>query len=79
MLDSALDVVILDMNMPGLGGAGTLAGLRALQPSLPVIIATGRVDQSVLDLVAANFHVTLLPKPFNLGELQQHLAAVGRT
>ena len=38
------DFVILDMNMPGLGGGGTLPRLRALAPDLPVLIATGRVE-----------------------------------
>ena len=67
------DVVILDMNMPGLGGAGTLARLRALRPLLPVLLATGRVDQAALDLVKAHPHVTLMSKPFSMQELQAHL------
>jgi len=35
-------VVILDMNMPGLGGIGTLPRLRALLPTVPVLLSTGR-------------------------------------
>ena len=31
------DAVLLDMNMPGLGGAGTLPHLRALCPEVPII------------------------------------------
>lgn len=79
MLEPPPDVVILDMNMPGLGGAGTLLRLRTLHPSLPVILATGRVDQSVLDLVAAYSHVTLLPKPFDFGALRQAIGQAHRT
>jgi PAS domain S-box-containing protein len=67
------DVVILDMNMPGLGGTGTLPRLRALRPEVPVLLATGRVDQAALDLVRLHPKVTLLPKPFTMGELKQHL------
>ena len=67
------DVVILDMNMPGLGGAGTLPRLRSLRPGLPVILATGRVDQRTLDLVDANGEVTLLAKPFDMAALREHL------
>jgi CheY-like chemotaxis protein len=78
MLEPPPDVVILDMNMPGLGGAGTLLRLRTLHPSLPVILATGRVDQSVLDLVAAYSHVTLLPKPFDFGALRQAIGQAHR-
>jgi CheY-like chemotaxis protein len=72
------DLVILDMNMPGLGGAGTLPRLRALRPSVPVLLATGRADQRAQDLVAAHPHVTLLSKPFSMEDLQQHLAPPGR-
>lgn len=64
------DLVILDMNMPGLGGAGTLPRLRALRPDLPVLLATGRADQSALDLVDAYGKASLLAKPFSMKELQ---------
>jgi CheY-like chemotaxis protein len=63
-------VVLLDMNMPGLGGAETLARLRLLHPDLPVLLSTGRVDQTALDLVGAHPNVTLLAKPFSMRELQ---------
>jgi CheY-like chemotaxis protein/anti-sigma regulatory factor (Ser/Thr protein kinase) len=70
------DVVILDMNMPGLGGRGTLPRLHALCPNLPVLLATGRVDQFALDQVSAHPGVTLLPKPFSKQDLQDRLAAI---
>jgi len=70
------DVVILDMNMPGLGGAGTLPLLQTLRPNLPVILATGRADQAVLDLIRAHPRVSLLPKPFSMAELQSHFDQV---
>jgi two-component system cell cycle sensor histidine kinase/response regulator CckA len=66
------DVVILDVNMPGLGGAATLPRLRRLCPDVPVLIATGRTDQAVLDLAKAHPDVTLLPKPFSIRELRRH-------
>ncbi len=73
------DVIILDMNMPGLGGAGTLPRLRGLDASVPVLLATGRADQATLDLVAAHPHVSLLSKPYGLAALRQHLEALSRT
>jgi PAS domain S-box-containing protein len=72
----AADLVILDMNMPGLGGAGTLPRLRARRPTLPVLLSTGRADQTALDLVQAHPHVTLLPKPFSMKDLQAYLDAL---
>ena len=73
-------LIILDLNMPGLGGAGTLPRLRALRPGLPILLSTGRVDQTALDLAAAHEGVLLLPKPFTMGELEVHLGrALGMT
>jgi len=80
------NLVILDMNMPGLGGIGTLPRLRALRPEVPVLLATGRVDQTALTLASAHpgvtlmpkpFGFTLMPKPFGLRELQKHLESLG--
>jgi len=71
------DLVILDMNMPGLGGIGTLPRLRVLRPGVPVLLATGRVDQTALTLASAHPGVTLLAKPFGLRELQKHLESIG--
>jgi CheY-like chemotaxis protein len=67
------DVVILDLAMPGLGGERTLPLLRALCPDVPVLVATGRADAAVWQLVAAHSFLILLPKPFALDELRQVL------
>ena len=72
------DGVILDLNMPGLGGAGTLPRLRALRPHLPVLLATGRVDQTALNLAKDDPLVSLLPKPFSVDELKKGLEKLQR-
>jgi len=58
------DVVLLDMNMPEMDGEETLAKLRERYQDLPVVLTTGRSDQSALDLVSSFPKVFLLPKPF---------------
>ena len=83
MLEAGLepDAVILDLNMPGLGGMGTLPRLRRLRPGLPVLLATGNADQTVIDLAATDGRVFLLNKPFDLPELKaglMHLALFHR-
>ena len=79
MLEAGLEseLVILDMNMPGLGGTGTLPRLRALRPKVPVFLSTGRTDQAALNLASAHPGVTLVSKPFGLRELQTHLESLG--
>ncbi len=71
------DLVILDMNMPGLGGFGTLPRLRGLRPAVPVLLSTGRADETALALADGYPGVTLLSKPFGLRELQKHLENIG--
>ncbi|NTW87165.1 MAG: PAS domain S-box protein [Holophagaceae bacterium] len=72
------DLVILDLNMPGLGGAGTLPLLRLLRTELPVVLATGRATQQAAELAAGTPAVSILAKPFSLEELKGHLAVTLR-
>ncbi len=80
MLEAGLepDLIILDLNMPGLGGTGSLPLLRSLRPKVPVLLATGRADQTAQSLVAAHPGVTLVPKPFGVKELQTILGGLGQ-
>ena len=70
------DVIILDMNMPGWGGARTLPRLRASLPEVPILLSTGRADQRALDVARAIPGVTILAKPFSFRELQATFAAI---
>jgi CheY-like chemotaxis protein len=67
-------LVILDMDMPGLGGAGTLPLIRSQRPDLPVVIATGRICTKVDGLLRDFPHIALLPKPFGFRELKDQLS-----
>ncbi len=71
------DLVILDMNIPGLGWIGTLPRLRVVCPAVPVLLAKGHINQTALNLVSVHPGVTLIYKPFGLRELQKHLESIG--
>lgn len=66
-------LVILDMDMPGMGGARTLPLLRELRPLLPVVIATGRLFEEAAQLAQGFPLVSLMPKPYGLQELRKRL------
>lgn len=70
------DVILLDMNMPGWGGARTLPKLREALAEVPILLCTGRADQQAIDLAHAHPKVTILAKPFSFRELQAAFAAV---
>lgn len=71
----AIDAVILDLTMPGLGGAPLLRRLREKKPGLPVLVISGYTEQESAagELLAAP-RVAFLPKPFRLEDLRAQLA-----
>jgi two-component system KDP operon response regulator KdpE len=75
---AAYDAVLLDMNMPGMGGMETCRRISEGYPSLPVIMLTVRNDEAdivaALDAGASDYVV----KPFQMGELTARIRAAIR-
>jgi two-component system, OmpR family, KDP operon response regulator KdpE len=72
------DAVLLDVNMPGIGGIETLRRIRSMAPRLPVIILTvrDREEEKVGALeMGADDYVT---KPFGVRELVARIRAAVR-
>ncbi len=71
-----VDLMLLDLHMPGNHGLAGLATLRALQPGLAIIIVSANEEPQVIrraiDLGAAGY----LPKSSGLSELQSALHSV---
>ena len=61
----AVDLVILDQNMPGLSGTETLDRIREHWPLLPVILGTGYLDAEAAARAAAHGGVQILHKPYS--------------
>jgi DNA-binding NtrC family response regulator len=61
--------VILDLEMPRLGGADTLRYIRAFDPTIAVVIITGAADPEVHRQAQSLGRVTVLPKPLELAVL----------
>jgi DNA-binding response OmpR family regulator len=74
-LEADVDLVVLDLMLPGRSGLEVLARLRDTKPALPVIVLTAldEVEQRVtgLDAGAADY----LVKPFSLSELAARIRA----
>ena len=80
----AYDAILLDLLMPGIGGLGVLAAIRAASPNsaTPVIIVSVVSDQSTVDRCAAAGASAYHLKPIRRAELiatvKSQLAARGR-
>jgi DNA-binding response OmpR family regulator len=72
------DLIVLDLNLPGLDGFGVLAQLRQAQSSARVLILTarGEVEHRVKGLKAGADDY--LAKPFSMDELVARIEALGR-
>ncbi len=77
-LGDELDLVLLDLGLPGTDGRSVLRALRASRPQLPVIVLTARdqVTDKVwgLDAGAADY----VTKPFSFEELLARIRAAVR-
>ena len=72
------DLVILDLMLPGLDGAGVLRAIRAQGKGTPVLVLTAVTDKaSVVKLLNAGAD-DYLAKPFDLGELLARAKALIR-
>ncbi len=74
-LAESIDLVVLDMMLPGRSGLEVLAELHQAKPALPVIVLTARgaVEDRVAGLDAGA--VDYLVKPFSLSELAARIRA----
>ena len=72
------DAVLLDVNMPGLGGIETLRRIRSFAPRLPILMLTVRDQEEekviALDLGADDY----VTKPFSTRELIARIRAAVR-
>jgi DNA-binding response OmpR family regulator len=70
-----VDLVVLDLMLPGRSGLEVLAGIHEEKPALPVIVLTarGEVEDRVSGLDAGA--VDYLVKPFSLSELAARIRA----
>lgn len=61
-LEGSADLVLLDLNMPGMGGIAGLQRLRARLPTIPVVVASGQDDAATIRAVLAAGAAGFIPK-----------------
>ncbi|MBI5848826.1 MAG: response regulator [Nitrospirae bacterium] len=70
------DVVLLDLNLPGISGIEILMTLRNVSPDVEVILLTGHMDlaRTIEGLRLDSFHYII--KPFDIQELIEKIDRV---
>jgi FixJ family two-component response regulator len=71
---SRVACVIADVRLPGMDGTELQRRIRQDQPKLPVVIITAHDDQEVRQQALRDGAVAFLVKPFDGGELLEHVA-----
>ena len=74
-LGHELDVIILDMVMPTMGGSETFRALRAIDPHARVILSSGYSLDGEAEQLLRDGALGFLQKPFLIGELTAMVAA----
>jgi PAS domain S-box-containing protein len=68
-----IDVMLLDLNMPGASGFDVLKIIRQVRPGLKVLVLTGHLTSDALEKLQALGQKDYLAKPYQLGELGRKL------
>ena len=76
---AGIDLVILDMIMPGMGGGETFDRLRELDPEVRVILSSGYSVNGQATEILNRGCSGFIQKPFNLQSLSQKVSAVLKT
>ena len=61
-----IDLVLLDINMPGMGGHQCLRKITEIAPDLKVIVSSGYSDDPVINACLASGAVSYLKKPYKI-------------
>ncbi|MBN2797621.1 MAG: response regulator [Deltaproteobacteria bacterium] len=71
----ALQLVLLDLTMPGMGGVEVMDHIATLCPSLPVLVISGYAQQDACERFQRAVPSGFLQKPYNQDQLRAAIAA----
>ncbi len=71
-----IDLIVLDLVMPGMGGRRCLKELREMDPTVRVLVASGFATEETVRQVLKSGAVAFLRKPFEFEELLAQIRAI---
>jgi DNA-binding NtrC family response regulator len=66
-----VDVVLLDLRLPGLSGLQVLEQLKAHQPALAVIVVSGSDPYGLVPAERRDLIFAYIPKPFSVAQVRE--------
>ena len=67
----AIDVLVSDVDMPGLDGISLALHVRSGNPSIPIVLMSGFSDQLEKASALSQQRVVSISKPFTLDQIKQ--------
>ena len=67
------DLILLDVNMPGMGGLAAVSKLREISPDIQICLMTANVQEATREK-AHNLHVHFAEKPITQARIDSVLA-----
>jgi DNA-binding NtrC family response regulator len=67
----AVDVVLLDLRLPGLSGLQVLEQLKARHPALAVIVVSGSDPAGLVPAERSKLVFEYIPKPFQVAQVRE--------
>ena len=74
--DSAIDLLVTDIGLPGINGRQLAEAGRLLRPGLPVLFMTGYAELTVASGGFMEEGMQMIVKPFQVGDLLERVAAM---
>ncbi len=68
-----IDVILMDINMPGISGFEATVAIHSIRPNIPVIAQTAYVHDNEVDLCFASGCIDYIPKPIDRTVLLEKL------
>ena len=69
----AIDLILLDLLMPEMGGIDTYRKLREISPAIPVVICSGNNVNEIQESIELDEHAASIQKPYKLDQLRDTL------
>ncbi|MCX7859942.1 MAG: ATP-binding protein [Chloroflexus sp.] len=71
-----IDIVLVDLAMPGMNGLELLTAIRNQFPRVPVLLMSGNAEQVTSEPLPINEYTDFLPKPYRSRELLERISAL---